>query len=49
MIISKIMKENKMNLTQVSKELEISKSYTSMLLSGDRRASINLLKKIKGK
>ena len=49
MIIEKIMKENKMNLTQVSKELEISKSYTSMLLSGDRRASINLLKKIKGK
>ena len=49
MIISKIMKEKNMNLTQVSKELEISKSYTSMLLSGDRRASINLLKKIKGK
>ena len=46
MIIEKIMKENKMNLTQVSKELEISKSYTSMLLSGDRRASINLLKKM---
>jgi len=49
MIIEKIMKENKMNLTQVSKELEISKSYTSMLLSGDRKASINLLKKIKDK
>ena len=49
MIIENIMKENKINLTQVSKELGISKSYTSMLLSGDRKASINLLKKIKGK
>ena len=48
-IINNIMKENKINLTQVSKELGISKSYTSMLLSGDRKASINLLKKIKGK
>ena len=43
------MKENKINLTEVSKELGVSKSYTSMLLSGDRKASINLLKKIKGK
>jgi transcriptional regulator with XRE-family HTH domain len=49
MIIENIMKENKINLTQVSKELGISKSYTIMLLSGDRKASINLLKKIKGK
>ena len=49
MIIENIMKENKINLTQVSKELGISKSSPSMLLSGDRKASINLLKKIKGK
>ena len=48
-IINNIMKENKINLTEVSKQLGISKSYTSMLLSGDRKASINLLKKIKGK
>jgi transcriptional regulator with XRE-family HTH domain len=46
MIIENIMKENKINLTEVSKELGISKSYTSMLLSGDRKASINLLKKV---
>ena len=49
MIIKNIMKENKINLTEVSKQLGISKAYTSMLLSGDRKASINLLKKIKGK
>jgi transcriptional regulator with XRE-family HTH domain len=49
MIIENIMKENKINLTEVSKQLGISKSYTSMLLSGDRKASINLLKKIKDK
>ena len=49
MIIKNIMKGNKINLTEVSKQLCISKSYTSMLLSGDRKASINLLKKIKGK
>ena len=48
-IINNIMKENKINLTEVSKQLGISKSYTSMLLSGNRKASINLLKKIKGK
>jgi len=49
MIIKNIMKENKINLTEVSKQLGISKAYTSMLLSGDRKASINLLKKIKDK
>ena len=49
MIIKNIMKENKINLTEASKQLGISKSYTSMLLSGDRKASINLLKKIKDK
>jgi len=41
-------KEGKMNQTQIAQELGISKSYLSMILNGQRKASPTLARKLKG-
>tara|TARA_R100000781_G_C4049922_1_gene117178 strand:+ start:302 stop:493 length:192 start_codon:yes stop_codon:yes gene_type:complete len=48
-LLEQIMKKEKLNAATLSEELDISQSYTSMIIKGERNISLKLMKKIKEK
>ena len=48
-LLEQIMKKEKLNAATLSEELDISKSYTSMIIKGERNISLKLMKKIREK
>ena len=48
-LLQHIMKKEKLNAATLSEELDISQSYISMIIKGERNISLKLRKKIKDK